>query len=157
MDRFKEIRRQEIVFAVFMGAVLFIVGSASVYFVFVVQNAYLVRRTLDEMRTYTRNVSREHGKRLDHCGPVDYVSLHTIQTRSEILRKAKEDLDGKLISEILPVEDEIRKVLSDPDSIFEKEVKVNGDGKGKNFLALTVSPLKDTGVSKAPWRSRYPA
>ena len=37
----------------------------------------------------------------------------------------------------------IRKVLSDPNSIFEKEVKVNGDGKGKNFLALTVSPLKE--------------
>ncbi len=39
--------------------------------------------------------------------------------------------------------DEIRKVLSDPNSILEKEVKVNGDGKGKNFLALTVSPLKE--------------
>jgi len=142
MDRFKEIRRQEIVFAVFMGAVLFIVGSASVYFVFVVQNAYLVRRTLDEMRTYTRNVLESMANGLITVDRSLRVATYN-PNALEILRKAKEDLDGKLISEILPVEDEIRKVLSDPNSIFEKEVKVNGDGKGKNFLALTVSPLKE--------------
>lgn len=142
MDRFKEIRRQEIVFAVFMGAVLFIVGSASVYFVFVVQNAYLVRRTLDEMRTYTRNVLESMANGLITVDRSLRVATYN-PNALEILRKTKEELDGKLISEILPVEDEIRKVLSDPNSILEKEVKMNGDGKGKSFLALTVSPLKD--------------
>jgi len=121
---------------------LFIVGSASVYFVFVVQNAYLVRRTLDEMRTYTRNVLESMANGLITVDRSLRVATYN-PNALEILRKAKEDLDGKLISEILPVEDEIRKVLSDPNSIFEKEVKVNGDGKGKNFLALTVSPLKE--------------
>jgi two-component system sensor histidine kinase HydH len=56
MDRFKQIQHQDIIFAIFMGAILFVIGSASVYFIFVVQDSYLVRRTLDEMRTYTRNV-----------------------------------------------------------------------------------------------------
>ena len=142
MDRFKEIRRQEIVFAVFMGAVLFIVGSASVYFVFVVQNAYLVRRTLDEMRTYTRNVLESMANGLITVDRTLRVATYN-PNALEILRKTKEDLDGRLISEILPVEDEIRKVLSEPDLISEKEVKMNGEGKSKNFLALTVSPLKD--------------
>lgn len=142
MDRFKEIRRQEIVFAVFMGAVLFIVGSASVYFVFVVQNAYLVRRTLDEMRTYTRNVLESMANGLITVDRSLRVATYN-PNALEILRKTKDELDGKLISEILPVEDEIKKVLSEPDSILEKEVKMNGEGKGKSFLALTVSPLKD--------------
>ncbi len=142
MDRFKEIRRQEIVFAVFMGAVLFIVGSASVYFVFVVQNAYLVRRTLDEMRTYTRNVLESMANGLITVDRTLRVATYN-PNALEILRKTKEDLDGRLISEILPVENEIRKVLSEPDLISEKEVKMNGEGKSKNFLALTVSPLKD--------------
>lgn len=142
MDRFKEIRRQEIVFAVFMGAVLFIVGSASVYFVFVVQNAYLVRRTLDEMRTYTRNVLESMANGLITVDRTLRVATYN-PNALEILRKTKEDLDGRLISEILPVENEIRKVLSEPDVISEKEVKMNGEGKSKNFLALTVSPLKD--------------
>ncbi|MCL5126532.1 MAG: ATP-binding protein [Deltaproteobacteria bacterium] len=142
MDRFKEIRRQEIAFAVFMGAVLFIVGSASVYFVFVVQNAYLVRRTLDEMRTYTRNVLESMANGLITVDRSLRVATYN-PNALEILRKTKDDLDGKLISDLLPVEDEIKKVLSDANSILEKEVQVDREGKGKNFLALTVSPLRD--------------
>lgn len=147
MDRFKEIRRQEIVFAIFMGAVLFIVGSASVYFVFVVQNAYLVRRTLDEMRTYTRNVLESMANGLITVDRSLRIATYN-PNALEILRKTKDELDGKLVSEILPLEDEIRQVLSDADSILEKEVKINGEGKGKSFLALTVSPLKDQESSR---------
>ncbi|MFH0959476.1 MAG: ATP-binding protein [Pseudomonadota bacterium] len=147
MDRFKEIRRQEIVFAVFMGAVLFIVGSASVYFVFVVQNAYLVRRTLDEMRTYTRNVLESMANGLITVDRSLRIATYN-PNALEILRKTKDELDGRLVSEILPLEDEIRQVLSDADSILEKEVKINGDGKSKSFLALTVSPLKDQESSR---------
>ena len=44
MDRYKEIQHQDILLAIFIGAVLFVIGSAGVYFIFVVQNAYLVRR-----------------------------------------------------------------------------------------------------------------
>jgi two-component system, NtrC family, sensor histidine kinase HydH len=147
MDRFKEIRRQEIVFAVFMGAVLFIVGSASVYFVFVVQNAYLVRRTLDEMRTYTRNVLESMANGLITVDKSLRIATYN-PNALEILRKRKDELDGKLVSQILPLEDEIKKVLSDSDSILEKEVKINGDAKSKSFLALTVSPLKDQESSR---------
>jgi len=147
MDRFKEIRRQEIVFAIFMGAVLFIVGSASVYFVFVVQNAYLVRRTLDEMRTYTRNVLESMANGLITVDRSLRIATYN-PNALEILRKTKDELDGKLVSEILPLEDEIRQVLSDAESILEKEVKINGEGKGKSFLALTVSPLKDQESSR---------
>ncbi len=147
MDRFKEIRRQEIVFAVFMGAVLFIVGSASVYFVFVVQNAYLVRRTLDEMRTYTRNVLESMANGLITVDKSLRIATYN-PNALEILRKTKDELDGKLVSQILPLEDEIKKVLSDSDSILEKEVKINGDAKSKSFLALTVSPLKDQESSR---------
>ncbi len=46
MDRFKQIQHQDLMFAIFMGGILFVIGSASVYFIFVVQNSYLVRRTL---------------------------------------------------------------------------------------------------------------
>ncbi len=42
MDRFQQVRQQDIMFAILMGAVLFVIGSAGVYFIFVVQNAYLV-------------------------------------------------------------------------------------------------------------------
>jgi nitrogen fixation/metabolism regulation signal transduction histidine kinase len=64
-------------------------------------------------------------------------------TALEILRKPKEEVEGRPISELLPLEDEIRRVLSDTDAVLEKEVKLSSEGKGKSFLGLSVSPLKE--------------
>jgi two-component system sensor histidine kinase HydH len=142
MDRFKEIRQQDIVFAIFMGAVIFIMGSASVYFIFVVQNAYLVRRTLDDMRTYTRNVLESMANGLITVDRSLRVATYN-PIALEVLRKTKEEVDGRPISEFLPLEEEIKRVLVDSDLILEKEVKITSEGKGKTFLGLSVSSLKE--------------
>ncbi len=142
MDRFKEIRQQDLVFAIFMGAVLFIIGLAGVYFIFVVQNAYLVRKTLDEMRTYTRNVMESMANGLITVDRSLRVATYN-PTALEILRKPKEEIDGRAISELLPLEEEIRRVLADSDLILEKEVKIAAEGKGKSFVGISVSALKE--------------
>lgn len=142
MDRFKEIRYQDIMYAILMGAVIFIIGSASVYFIFVLQNAYLVRRTLDEMRTYTRNVLESMANGLITVDRSLRVATFN-PTALEILRKPREEVDGHPISELLPLEEEIKRVLADSELILEKEVKISGEGKGKTFVALSVSPLKE--------------
>ena len=142
MDRFSKIRQQDILFAIFMGAILFVIGSASVYFIFVVQNAYLVRRTLDEMRTYTRNVMESMPNGLITVDRSLRVATYN-PSALEILRKTKEEVDGRVVSELLPLEDEIRKVLADAESILEKEVKVSNPDNRKIFLHLSVSPLKE--------------
>lgn len=141
MDRFKQIRRQDLTYAVFMGAVLFIIGSAGIYFVFVLQNSYLVRRTLDEMRTYTRNVLESMPNGLITVDRSMTVATFN-PTALEALRKTKEEVKGRPISELLPLEDEVKQVLSDSSAIVDKEVKIAWEGKGKSFLALSVSPLK---------------
>jgi two-component system, NtrC family, sensor histidine kinase HydH len=142
MDRFQEIRHQDILFAILMGAVIFIIGSASVYFIFVLQNAYLVRRTLDEMRTYTRNVLESMANGLITVDRSLRVATFN-PTALETLRKRKEEVDGRPISELLPVEDEIKQVLANSELILEKEVKISNEGKGKTFLGLSVSALKE--------------
>jgi two-component system sensor histidine kinase HydH len=142
MDSFKKMRQQDIIYAVFMGVILFIIGSASVYFIFVVQNAYLVRKTLDEMRAYTQNVveSMANGLITVHRS----MRVATFNTTAlEILRKSKEDVEGRHITELFPLEQEIKQVLYDPDAVLEKEVNISSDGKGKTFLALSVSALKE--------------
>ncbi len=141
MDRFKQIRRQDITYAVFMGAVLFIIGSAGIYFIFVLQNSYLVHRTLDEMRTYTRNVLESMPNGLITVDRSMTVATFN-PTALDALRKSKEEVKGRPISEILPLEDEVKQVLSDSSAIVDKEVKIAQEGKGKSFLALSVSPLK---------------
>jgi two-component system sensor histidine kinase HydH len=141
MDRFKEIRDRDIAYAVLMGGIIFIIGSASVYFIFVLQNAYLVRRTLDEMRTYTRNVLESMANGLISVDRSLRVATFN-PTALEILRKPKEEVDGRPISELLPLEEEVKRVFADSELILEKEVKIADEGKGK-FLAVSVSPLKE--------------
>jgi two-component system, NtrC family, sensor histidine kinase HydH len=142
MDRFKQIRQQDILLAIFMGAVLFVIGSAGVYFIFVVQNAYLVRRTLDEMRTYTRNVVESMANGLVTVDRFLRVATFN-STALEILRKPKEQVEGRPISELLPFESEIRQVLSDPDQIIEKEFKISAEGKDRTYLGVSISSLKE--------------
>ncbi|OGP56330.1 MAG: hypothetical protein A2Y65_10355 [Deltaproteobacteria bacterium RBG_13_52_11] len=53
---FEQARRKDIQYAVMLGFVLFILGSASLYFIVLVQNYSIVNRTLDTMTTYATNV-----------------------------------------------------------------------------------------------------
>jgi len=142
MDRFKEVRHQDLMFAILMGVVLFIIGSAGIYFVFVVQNAYLVRRTLDEMREYTRNVLESMPNGLITVDRSLCVATFN-PTALEILGKTREEVEGKPIDDLLPLENEVRQVLSDSESILEKEVRISHEGRNKTFLFLSVSPLKE--------------
>jgi two-component system sensor histidine kinase HydH len=140
-ERFRLMRKKDINYAILMGGILFIVGSASIYFIFVVQNSYLVRRTLDEMRTYTRNVLESMANGLI---TVDR-SLHIATFNPSALRslgQSKEYIEGHHISEVLPLEEEVKNVFSDASAVLEKEVDLS-NGKDKKFLALSVSALKE--------------
>ncbi len=141
MDRFMQIRRQEIFYAIFMGLILFVIGSAAVYFIFVVQNAYLVRRTLDEMRTYTKNVLESMAN-----GLITVDRALRVQTFNpsalDNLGKTREEVDGRPISELLPLDDEVREVLGDPNAVLEKEITLFRDGNGRSVLGISVSALK---------------
>ncbi|MEW6111612.1 MAG: ATP-binding protein [Thermodesulfobacteriota bacterium] len=149
LDRFKQIQQQDILYAIFMGITLFIIGSASIYFIFVVQNSYLVRRTLDEMRTYTRNVVESMANGLITVSPSLKVATFN-PSALETLGKSKEEVDGRPIAELLPLEEEVRQVLADPSEVLEKEVNLADGVRGKRFLALSVSALKepDSSVSR---------
>ncbi|MFH1626471.1 MAG: ATP-binding protein [Pseudomonadota bacterium] len=53
---FEEARKGDVRHAIMMAVILLVVGSASLYFIFLVQNYYVVNRTLSSMTTYTTNV-----------------------------------------------------------------------------------------------------
>ncbi len=142
MDRLKEIRNQEMTYAIFMGGMIFIVGSAGVYFMFVVQNAYLVRKTLDEMRTYTRNVLESMPNGLITVDQSLKVATYN-PTALRILRSTWEEVDGRNVSDLLPLRNEIEQILSGSAAEFEKEVELANESKVKTFLGLSVSPLKE--------------
>lgn len=53
---FVEERKEDIRYAIMMGLILLVLGTASLYFISVVQNYYLVNKTLNTMTTYATNV-----------------------------------------------------------------------------------------------------
>jgi two-component system sensor histidine kinase HydH len=141
MDRIAHIRYQDIVYAVLMGLVLFVIGLAGIYFIILVQNYVLTRRTLEEMRTYTRNVLESMPNGLLTVGRNKRVATFNPKTL-DILDRHKEEVEGRLITELLPLEKEIDEVLVDAEAILEKRLKIATETKGKIFLAVSVSSLQ---------------
>ena len=53
---FVEERKEDIRYALMMGLILLVLGTVSLYFIYVLQNYYLVNKTLNTMTTYATNV-----------------------------------------------------------------------------------------------------
>lgn len=56
MHMIHEAQRSDLKHAIFMGMMLLLLGTGAIYFIFVVQNYYVVNRSLDRVETYMKNV-----------------------------------------------------------------------------------------------------
>lgn len=90
-------RKQDIQHAFFMGAILFLVGSAGLYFLFLYQGMRVAETTLANMRLYTNNVVESI--------PVGIVTLDVEERivsynrkMEEILGKSLEECKGEILS-----------------------------------------------------------
>jgi two-component system sensor histidine kinase HydH len=100
MEQFEEARAEDLVHNIMMAVMMLVIGSASLYFIVVVQNYYLVNRTLNTMRTYTQNVVESM---VDGLISVDESGIITTinQTASQIMEVNSSDVEGRDISEVL--------------------------------------------------------
>jgi two-component system sensor histidine kinase HydH len=140
---FERARKQDIHHAFLMGGILVILGAGTLYFIFIVQNYYLVDRTLARMRTYTENVVESMA---DAVISVDHAKRIVTSNRraEEILGAAGKELKGRGIDEVLGrgVQELLREEGS-KEIIRDREVEVH-DRSGKEIpLSLTAAPLKD--------------
>jgi two-component system sensor histidine kinase HydH len=135
-------RDQDIHHALLMGAILVILGTGALYFIFIIQNYYLVDRTLARMKTYTENVVESMA---DALVSIDQERrIVTLNRRAaEILGAPEEKFKGERIGEVLGKEveglfqggaDELI-IRDQATEIFRSEKKIP--------LSLSVAPLKD--------------
>ncbi len=142
MTHLEEARRQDIRHAVVMGVILLVLGSAAFYFIFVVQNYYLVDRTLAEMKSYTENVVESMANGLitvDREGKI----VSTNHRASDILGLGTKQTRGRPLESVIPLQGfDLDDVLHQERHIIEKETECS---RGQDILPLTVSatPLKD--------------
>ncbi len=84
-------QKQDIQHAIFMGAILFLVGSAGLYLLFLYHSVRVTRSTLANMKLYTENVIESI--------PVGIVTLDTMD-RVVSCNKKTEEILGRPLSEI---------------------------------------------------------
>jgi two-component system sensor histidine kinase HydH len=143
MTPLEEARRQDIQHAILMGVILLILGSAAFYFIFVIQNYYLVDRTLAEMRSYTENVVESMASGLvtvDTNGRI----VSTNRKASRLLGLDMKQVQGRPLEGFIPTEYlNINEVVEQGKGIIEKEVDCPNGQEGTVPLSVSVTSLKD--------------
>ena len=141
MTPLEEARDQDIRHAFLMGGILLILGSAAFYFIFVVQNYYLVDRTLSEMRSYTEKVVESMASGLitvDTSG-----NIVSTNRRASYLLDQDKQVRGQPFETVIPSQClDLTDVLHHGREIIEKEIDCP---RGEEIIPLSVSatPLRD--------------
>jgi two-component system sensor histidine kinase HydH len=138
---FESARREDIHHALLMGAILVILGGGALYFIFIVQNYYLVDRSLAEMKTYTENLVESMADGLISID--NEKKIVTINRRAgEFLGEKEKSLKGRKISEILGKN--IETILEENKLIIRgQEIEVQHPSGNRVPLSLSAAPLKD--------------
>lgn len=140
---FETARREDRRHTLLMAAILIVLGTGALYFIFIVQNYYLVDRTLDRMKGYTENVVESMADGLlsiDRDGRIVTLNRQAFQ----ILGSSRELLEGRKITDILG--EGVGEILGSAQKqglVREREIDVRRDPDGMIPLSLSAAPLRD--------------
>jgi two-component system sensor histidine kinase HydH len=141
MTPFQKAREEDIRHALMMGIILLVLGSAAFYFIFVVQNYYLVDRTLAEMKSYTENVVESMANGLITIDPMGRI-VSTNRTASQILGFDTKQIRGRPLDSVIPPQNlDIYNVLQDEKPVIEKEIDCP-TRRGIIPLSVSATPLR---------------
>lgn len=143
MKEYGKARQEDFRHALVMGGILLVLGSAAIYFIFLVQSYYLVEKTLDQMKSYTENVVENMPNGLisiDRDGRV--VSIN--KNASELLELKGRRVRGKFFSQVIG-EDilDLNETLELGRTIIEKEILCRTSGGKFVPVSLSATPLRD--------------
>jgi len=138
---FDQARKRDIYHAIMMGLILFAIGSASLYFIFLVQNYYLVNKTLDSMTTYTTNIV---GNMPDGVISIDTQGdIVTVNNRAKEIfgltgiSNKREELKKRFLLFATPLLDSLKQKTR----VLEKEIEFPGDNGEPIPLSVSSSKL----------------
>ncbi len=141
LGAFEQARKEDLHHAYLMGSILVVLGAGALYFIFIVQNYYLVDRSLARMKTYTENVVESMA---DGLVSIDNErKIVTLNRRAgELLGAGEENLRGVEISKALG--QNINRLLKGPEAIIRgQEIEVENSLGKRIPLSLSAAPVKD--------------
>ncbi len=143
MNAYEEARQTDFHHALIMAGIVVTLGSAVLFFVFVIQNYYLVRGTLKETQDYTRQVVANMANGLLSINPQGRVVSYNLLAL-ELLGIEESEARGMDLNKYLDFQmSGIDETLTQCYSVLEREIH-HQKGSGEVVpLALSVSPILD--------------
>jgi two-component system sensor histidine kinase HydH len=141
MTAFEDARRADIQHAVIMAAIILVLGSGALFFIFVIQNYYLVDRTLKQTQDYTRQVVASMANGLlsvDINGKI--VSYN--QLALELLGLQEFEVRGMDFNEVIDFKTTgIYQTLNHCLPVLEKEITYKNKSAQMIPLVLSITPI----------------
>jgi len=143
MTAFEEARRSDIHHAMIMAAILVALGSGALFFIFVIQNYYLVDRTLKETRDYTRQVVANMANGLLSINPEGRIVSYNLLAM-ELLGLKETELKGLDLRSIIDFNATgIDDTLSQSKPILERALLHKSKSGTVIPMTLSVTPILD--------------
>jgi two-component system, NtrC family, sensor histidine kinase HydH len=143
MTAFEAARRSDIHHAVVMAAILVALGTGALFFIFVIQNYYLVDRTLEQTRDYTRQVVANMANGLLSIDPEGRIRSYN-RLALELLGLKETAVDGMGLKSVIDFyETGIHSTLSSCQPVFEREYLHRQKSGALMPMTLSVTPILD--------------
>ena len=143
MTAFDEARRADIQHAFIMAAIILVLGSGALFFIFVIQNYYLVDKTLKQTKDYTRQVVANMANGLlsiDREGKIASYNLVALELLGLRESKAK-GMDLKTVLDFKA--SGIQETLTHCTSVLEYEIYHQNESGERIPLALSATPIQE--------------
>ena len=143
MTAFEEARSSDIHHAMIMAGILVALGSGALFFIFVIQNYYLVDRTLKETRDYTRQVVANMANGLLSIDPEGHIISYNRLALELLGLKETEVYEMNLKSVIDFKETGIDSTLEGCQPVLEREFLHRQKSGALIPITLSVTPILD--------------
>lgn len=150
MTAFEEARQADLQHAFIMAAILLALGTGALFFIFVIQNYYLVDKTLRETQDFTTQVVANMANGLLTVDPQGKVVSYN-QLALELLGMEESQVKGMNLKDVIDFQKSgIEHTLTRCKSVLEREIlqhRFNGESIP---LALSATPIRgDDGTCRA--------
>ncbi len=143
MKSFEEASQADFHHALIMAGIVVALGSGALFFVFVIQNYYLVHGTLKETRDYTRQVVASMANGLLSVNQEGKVVSYNLLAL-ELLGLEESEVKGMDLKKFIDFEASgIQETLTQCRSVLEREIYHQKKSGEDIPLALSVSPIMD--------------
>jgi two-component system sensor histidine kinase HydH len=141
MTAFEEARLADIHHAIIMAAIVVALGSGVIFFIFVIQNYYLVDKTLKQTQDYTRQVVANMANGLLSIDIKGKIIAYN-QLALELLGLQESELQEINLKNLIDFETTgIQYTLTQCESVLDREIEYQKDSGAIVPIALSVTPI----------------